>query len=99
MSIADYIYIISDGEIIESGTPDGLRNSSSEWVQQFLNGYPDGPTPFHYPAPEYITRLIGESLILDWLQKLGRNSMTIVESLGRSALFFTEVVQGLGVAF
>ena len=58
MSIADYIYVISDGEIVESGTPNSLQNSSSEWVQQFLNGYPDGPAPFHYPAPEYIQDLL-----------------------------------------
>jgi phospholipid/cholesterol/gamma-HCH transport system ATP-binding protein len=58
LSIADYVYVISDGEIIESGTSASLRNSSSEWVQQFLNGYPDGPVPFHYPAPEYIQDLL-----------------------------------------
>ena len=58
MSIADYIYVISDGEVVESGTPNSLRKSSSEWVQQFLNGYPDGPAPFHYPAPEYIDDLL-----------------------------------------
>ena len=58
LSIADYIYVISHGEIVESGTPESLRMSSSEWVQQFLNGYPDGPAPFHYPAPEYIQDLL-----------------------------------------
>ncbi len=58
LSIADYIYVIFEGEIIESGTPASLRKSSSAWVQQFLNGYPDGPAPFHYPAPEYIEDLL-----------------------------------------
>jgi len=58
LSIADYIYVISDGEIIESGTPSDLRISKSEWVQQFLNGYPDGPAPFHYPAADYIEDLL-----------------------------------------
>lgn len=58
MSISDYVYMISEGEIVEAGTPDALRNSNSEWVQQFLNGYPDGPAPFHYPAPEYIQDLL-----------------------------------------
>ena len=58
MSIADYIYVISEGEVVESGTPNSLKQSSSEWVQQFLNGYPDGPAPFHYPAPEYIEDLL-----------------------------------------
>ena len=58
MSISDYIYVISEGEVVESGTPSSLRQSSSEWVQQFLNGYPDGPAPFHYPAKGYIDDLL-----------------------------------------
>ena len=58
MSISDYVYVISGGEIIEAGTPEALRNSKSEWVQQFLNGYPDGPAPFHYPATEYVEDLL-----------------------------------------
>ena len=28
-------------------------NSSDEMVRQFLQGLPDGPVPFHYPAPDY----------------------------------------------
>ncbi len=58
LSIADYIYVISDGKVIESGTPVSLRSSSSKWVQQFLNGHPDGPVPFHYPAAEYTQDLL-----------------------------------------
>ncbi len=53
MSIADYIYVISEGQIIESGTPENLASSSSRWVQQFLQGLADGPVPFHYPSTEY----------------------------------------------
>ncbi len=50
MSIADYIYVISEGQVVESGTPENLGSSSSAWVQQFLQGLHDGPVPFHYPA-------------------------------------------------
>lgn len=50
LQIADRAYVISDGRVIESGTPDELRNSQSAWVDQFLNALPDGPVPFHYPA-------------------------------------------------
>ena len=50
LSIADYCHIISDGKVVVSGTPDELQHSDSEWVQQFLQGRPDGPAPFHYPA-------------------------------------------------
>lgn len=49
-SISDYIYVISDGKVVQSGTPDELANSSSAWVKQFLDGDADGPVPFHYAA-------------------------------------------------
>ena len=49
-SISDYIYVISDGKVVQSGTPDELNHSASAWVQQFLGGDADGPIPFHYPA-------------------------------------------------
>lgn len=53
MAIADYIYILSGGRVIESGTPQQLRNSDSAWVKQFLHGLPDGPVPFHYPSIDF----------------------------------------------
>lgn len=53
LSIADYIYVISEGEVVESGTPNDLTTSSSEWMQQFLQGLPDGPVPFHYPSASF----------------------------------------------
>jgi len=48
--ISDYLYVISDGKVVEQGTPSQLWHSDSKWVQQFLNGLPDGPAAFHYPA-------------------------------------------------
>jgi phospholipid/cholesterol/gamma-HCH transport system ATP-binding protein len=51
--IADYIYLLSAGKIIEHGSPVQLRRSGSQWVQQFMQGLPDGPVPFHYMGPEY----------------------------------------------
>ena len=50
--IADYIYVISQGQVIEHGAPQRLMNSRSDWVQQFMKGLPDGPVRFHYPGPE-----------------------------------------------
>ena len=50
---ADYVYLISDGAVVEHGTPEDLRNSDSDWVQQFVFGQADGPVPFQYPAPDY----------------------------------------------
>ncbi len=58
LSIADYIYVISEGEIVESGTPSDLSSSSSKWMQQFLQGLPDGPVPFHFPSDEFKNDLL-----------------------------------------
>lgn len=52
LSIADYVYVISEGKVVEHGSPDVLRQSQSEWVQQFLQGLSDGPVPFHFPAKD-----------------------------------------------
>ncbi len=52
-SIADYIYLISNGRVVEHGAPAALDRSTSPWVEQFVHGLPDGPVPFHYPAPPY----------------------------------------------
>jgi phospholipid/cholesterol/gamma-HCH transport system ATP-binding protein len=59
LSIADYVYVISEGKVVEHGTPDALNKSTSPWVQQFLQGQSDGPVPFHYPATEYADDLLG----------------------------------------
>jgi phospholipid/cholesterol/gamma-HCH transport system ATP-binding protein len=48
--IADKIYILSEGSIIAHDTPQALFANKEPRVQQFMNGLPDGPVPFHYPA-------------------------------------------------
>ncbi len=50
LSICHYACIIADGKVIGEGTPEALKAHPSERVQQFLQGQPDGPVPFHYPA-------------------------------------------------
>jgi phospholipid/cholesterol/gamma-HCH transport system ATP-binding protein len=50
LSIADYVYIIADRKIIGQGTPASLQQNNSEQLKQFLQGLPDGPVPFDYPA-------------------------------------------------
>jgi phospholipid/cholesterol/gamma-HCH transport system ATP-binding protein len=57
--IADLCYVVSGGRVIGSGTPAELQSSSSELVRQFMSGSPDGPVPFHYPAPPYEDQLLG----------------------------------------
>lgn len=59
--IADLIYVISNGRVIESGAPERLRDAGGEWTRQFMQGLPDGPVPFHYPAPPLEADLFGEA--------------------------------------
>jgi len=61
LSISDHVVIISEGVVVEAGSPEQLRASPSEWTQQFLNGSPDGPVPFQLPAPDYAFELLGTS--------------------------------------
>jgi phospholipid/cholesterol/gamma-HCH transport system ATP-binding protein len=58
-AIADYVYLLSGGKVVDQGAPDTLWESASEWSQQFLNGKPDGPVAFHYPAPAFRDDLVG----------------------------------------
>ncbi len=58
-SIADYLYVIDGGKVMARGTPAEIRASSSEWVTQFMEGLPDGPVHFHYPAPSLAADLLG----------------------------------------
>ncbi len=57
-SISDYIYLLAGGRVVAQGTADELYESDSQWAQQFLKGLPDGPVPFHYPAPDYAGDLL-----------------------------------------
>jgi len=56
--IADESYLISEGKVVAAGTPAELGTSESPVVRQFMSGNPDGPVPFHYPAPDYATQLL-----------------------------------------
>jgi phospholipid/cholesterol/gamma-HCH transport system ATP-binding protein len=52
LKIVDYIYFVSDGRIVAQGTPAEVRASADPFVRQFIDGEPDGPVPFHYPASD-----------------------------------------------
>jgi phospholipid/cholesterol/gamma-HCH transport system ATP-binding protein len=49
-AIADQVYLVGQGCIKAQGTPATLHASTDLYVQQFLNGDPDGPVPFEYPT-------------------------------------------------
>jgi phospholipid/cholesterol/gamma-HCH transport system ATP-binding protein len=56
-AVADACYLISGGRVVASGAPSALSESSREDVRQFMHGLPDGPVPFHYPAPPYLEQV------------------------------------------
>jgi phospholipid/cholesterol/gamma-HCH transport system ATP-binding protein len=60
--IADVIYLLSGGKVIESGSPVQLKRSSSQWVQQFIQGLPDGPVPFHFPGVDFADDLLSSEV-------------------------------------
>lgn len=55
--IADYVYMISSGKVAAEGTPAELMVSDDPFVKQFVQGLPDGPVKFQYPAPDLRTDL------------------------------------------
>ncbi len=57
--VADRSYLLSGGKVAASGSPQDLKNTHSDLVQQFLHGMADGPVAFHYPAPNYAEQLLG----------------------------------------
>ncbi|MDJ0939964.1 MAG: ABC transporter ATP-binding protein [Woeseiaceae bacterium] len=58
-TVSDRSYLISDGKVAASGSPDELNRASSELVRQFMHGMADGPVAFHYNAPNYAEQLLG----------------------------------------
>ena len=48
--IADHIYLVSGGKVIEHGPTERLMGSENDWTHQFMGGLADGPVPFHYPG-------------------------------------------------
>ena len=61
LKIVDYLYFVSEGRIMASGTPQEVRASDDPFVRQFVDGAPDGPVPFHYPASSYRDELFADA--------------------------------------
>jgi len=59
LQIVDYVYFVSEGRVVASGTPEEVRKSEEPFVRQFVNGELDGPVAFHYPANDYSSDLDG----------------------------------------
>lgn len=58
LDIADHVFVISDGRIVDQGSPATIRQSRSAWVRQFTQAQADGPVPFHYPGRDYARDLL-----------------------------------------
>ena len=48
--IADHVVFIANGHIAAQGPPAEMRATADPLVRQFVQGEPDGPVRFHYPA-------------------------------------------------
>ncbi len=57
MTIADRIAMLYEGRVLEVGTPDEIKNSKNEMVQQFISGNPDGPIKFFQQKDDYLETL------------------------------------------
>ena len=61
LRIVDYMYFVSAGKVVAQGTPNEVRASGDAFVRQFVDGAPDGPVPFHYPASSYRSELFARA--------------------------------------
>jgi phospholipid/cholesterol/gamma-HCH transport system ATP-binding protein len=59
LGIADQVYVIAGRHVICSGTPAEVAADTNPRVRQFLDGQPDGPVHFHYPAAPLADELLG----------------------------------------
>ena len=50
LKIVDYIYFVSEGKVVAHGDVATIKASGDPFVRQFVDGQPDGPVRFHYPA-------------------------------------------------
>jgi len=58
-TVSDQSFLLSDGKVAASGSPDELSNTRSKLVRQFMHGMADGPVAFHFAAPDYTEQLLG----------------------------------------
>ncbi|ANN65061.1 ABC transporter ATP-binding protein [Bordetella bronchialis] len=59
-AIADQVYLVGQGRLVASGSPDTLSASADPYVRQFLGGEPDGPVAFHYPDTPAFDRWLAQ---------------------------------------
>ncbi|MCM8774872.1 MAG: ABC transporter ATP-binding protein [Candidatus Omnitrophica bacterium] len=56
--IADQIIMLHKGKVLEIGTSDQIKNSKNPYVQQFINGEPEGVIPLKQTSEAYLKGLL-----------------------------------------
>lgn len=56
--ISTQMIFLFEGRVIAAGTPDEIKNNPDPILQQFINGYADGPIPFKLSKDDYFKRLM-----------------------------------------
>jgi len=56
--IADQMIILHKGKVLQVGTADEIKNSKNPYVQQFINGEPEGAIPFKQTSDAYLKGLL-----------------------------------------
>ncbi len=56
--IATQMIFLFDGKVMASGTPEEIKNNPDPTLQQFINGWPDGPIPLKLSKDDYLKRLM-----------------------------------------
>jgi phospholipid/cholesterol/gamma-HCH transport system ATP-binding protein len=60
LAVSDDVYVLGASGVLDHGTPEEIRRSESDAVQQILTGQERGPVPFHYPAPPIAEELLSD---------------------------------------
>ena len=55
--IADYVYMLWQGQVVAHGKPEEMMDSDQPYVRQFINAQTEGPLSFHMPAPPLAEQL------------------------------------------
>src|SRR5690606_37658858 len=63
-AITDLVCIVGQGQMLATGTPAELSASDNDYIQQFIQGKPDGPIAFHYPATPAFDAWLKQSAVL-----------------------------------
>ncbi len=58
--IADRMFMLYEGRVVETGTPEEIKTSDNPIIKQFINGSPDGPIPLRMSKTEFAKDLMGQ---------------------------------------